>query len=319
MDIRQTAPVVRKFVVLTCLTMFCFAVATFGSGLADLSALAPPTSGGESSSAAGALFPVLLFSLLLAAIFGFAILHSRWHGWKLIGAIFVTFFGLITIMTHTESIVFLSSSIHGALIVKFFVMGGIFAGLFAPTAVAVMGKLSPPADAAVQEPPAKVPFPEWAWKMIVIGACYLFIYNIFGYFIAWKNPAVQAFYGGVDEGNLFRHLTAVWESVPWMFPFQFGRGILWAAFALPVILMFRGQRWQAGLTVAFLFSVWSTQLLWPNPFMPREVTQVHFIETSTSNFLFGLIAGALLHVPRLSSEGRPVPAEGTADRDHVKA
>jgi hypothetical protein len=36
------------------------------------------------------------------------------------------------------------------------------------------------------------------------------------------------------------------------------------------------------------------QLLIPNAYMPAEVARVHFIETISSNFIFGWIVGLLL-------------------------
>lgn len=284
----------RKFVILTFLTMVCLAVATFASGLADISVLTGPVSDTESPNAADAFLPMLLFSFLLAAVFGLAIMRSRWHGWKLITAVFVSFFGLMTIMTHSESIVFLRHTIQGGLIVTLFIMGGIFAGLFAPTAVAVMGRLRAGVGSGFEPQQEQVALTAWIWRMVAIGAIYLVIYNVFGYFIAWKSTAVQAFYGGIDEGTFPKHLVSVWRSSAWVFPFQFGRGILWALFALPIVRMYRGKRWEVALTIAFLFSVWSTQLLAPNPFMPQAVARTHFVETSTSNFLFGYIVGLLL-------------------------
>lgn len=297
MNIIGSLMLVRKFGLLACFTMLSFALATFGSGLAGISTLTDPAPDTVSPSAADAFLPVVLFSCLLSIVFGLAIFRSRWYGWKLILAIFVTFFGLITVMTHSESIAFLGHMIGSGTVAKFFLMGAIFAGLFAPIAVVIMAKLRQPAK---DISPVQLPNPAIAgliWRLAVIGVCYLIIYNVFGYYIAWKNPAVQAFYGGTDEGSFLQHLASVWVSNPWMFPFQFGRGILWALFALPVIKMYAGSRWEVCMTVALLFSVWSTQLLWPNPFLPEVVALTHFIETSTSNFLFGWIVGSVLCLP----------------------
>jgi hypothetical protein len=294
MLLRDCFSILRRFLVLTCLTMLCLALATFASGLADISVLTGPVSDSASPGAADAFLPTLLFSFLLAGVFGAAIMRSRWRGYKLITAVFVSLFGLMTIMTHSESIVFLRHTIRGGLIVTLFVMGAIFAGLFAPTAVAVMGKLRAVRGPGFEPKPTEVSFAESTWRILAIGALYLLIYNLFGYFIAWKSPAVQDFYGGIDEGTFLRHLSSLWRSSAWVFPFQFTRGILWALFALPIVRMYRGNRWEAALIIALLFSVWSTQLLAPNPFMPEAVARVHFAETSTSNFLFGWLVGLLL-------------------------
>ncbi|MEO8472724.1 MAG: hypothetical protein ABI477_11030, partial [Chryseolinea sp.] len=44
------------------------------------------------------------------------------------------------------------------------------------------------------------------------------------------------------------------------------------------------------LIVAVLSALLPTSLLFiPNPYMPRDISMTHFIETSTSNFLWGLL------------------------------
>ena len=303
----------RRLLVLTCLTMFCFALATFGSGLANISMLTEPVSDTASANPADAFLPTMLFSFLLACVFGFAIIRSLWHGPKLILSIFVTFFGLLTIMTHSETIAFLSHMLNSTILLRFFLMGGIFAALFAPTSVMVMGKLKQANNPVPRQPAAKASPTEWVWKLVLIGTIYLIVYNIFGYFIAWKSPSLRAFYGGLDEGSFLEHIRSLWKSSRWVFPFQFGRGVLWALFTIPIIRMFAGRRWEVGLTIAVLFSVWSTQLLWPNPFIPKSVAQTHFVETSTSNLLFGFIVGMILGRRSCQPSGEAAPLATVRD------
>jgi hypothetical protein len=122
--------------------------------------------------------------------------------------------------------------------------------------------------------------------LIVIA--YLVIYFTFGYFIAWKSPAVRAYYGGTDPGSLLAQIKSVLRDTPLLLPLQAVRAILWTAIAVPVIRMMKGRWWEAGLAVALLFAVvMNSQLLLPNPLMPQEVRMVHLVETATSNFLFG--------------------------------
>jgi len=42
----------------------------------------------------------------------------------------------------------------------------------------------------------------------------------------------------------------------------------------------------------------NSQLLLPNPFMPREVRMVHLVETASSNFLFGWLIVLVLEWQR---------------------
>ena len=76
---------------------------------------------------------------------------------------------------------------------------------------------------------------------------------------------------------------------------QVARALLWAAIAWPIVRMMKGKWWEAGLAVALVFAVTSSQLLLPNPLMPYEVRMAHLLETSTSNFLFGWLVVLIFH------------------------
>jgi hypothetical protein len=151
-----------------------------------------------------------------------------------------------------------------------------------------------------------MPFGEWVGKLGLIVIAYVVIYFSFGYFIAWKSAAVRAYYGGHDPGSFLSQISSVMPETPWLIPLQAVRAILWAAIAVPVIRMMKGRWWEAGLAVALLFGVvMNTQLLLPNPLMPREVRMVHLLETATSNFLFGWLI-VLVLCWRRRSEGEQV-------------
>lgn len=138
--------------------------------------------------------------------------------------------------------------------------------------------------------------------MIVVA--YVVIYFTFGYFIAWKNEAVVAYYGGNDPGSFITHIGNVMRTEPQLFLLQVVRALLWTAFALPVIRMMKGKWWEAGLAVALLFAMTSSQLLIPNPLMPPEVRMAHLVETVTSNFLFGWLVVIVLLSWRETERGR---------------
>lgn len=114
------------------------------------------------------------------------------------------------------------------------------------------------------------------------------------YFIAWQNPAVREYYGGIDEGSFFARMGAVLRDTFWLIPFQILRAMLWAVIALPVIRMMKGQWLETALAIGLLFAVNTAQLLLPNPYMPEAVRMTHLIEVASSNFIFGLFVGWLL-------------------------
>jgi hypothetical protein len=128
----------------------------------------------------------------------------------------------------------------------------------------------------------------------LIVVAYVFLYFTFGYFIAWKNPAVRAYYGGGELSGFITHITTLLRSEPMLFLLQGARALLWTAIALPVIKMMKGEWWERGLAVGLLFAVMTSQLLLPNPLMPSEVRMVHLVETASSNFLFGWVVVLIL-------------------------
>lgn len=281
-----------KVIALTIILTLCFIVA------AAISLGSQPVAGAvdESSPADGgsALLPLLVSSFLQTVVFTYIILRSRWTGWKLTAAVFLAFYGLHTVVAQIESAVYLPTQLPPGMIPRLFVMGAIIAGVFSPLAVLILGKMR--RKETLQAPTERLDMPvrEWAWKSVAIAAAYLVLYYTFGYFVAWRNPAVQAYYGGADPGSFFAQMAGTWRATPWMFAWQAFRGLLYAAFVLPVIRMHQGQRWEVALAMASLFAVWSSVLLLPNPYMPEAVARTHLVETASSMFIFGLVVGWLL-------------------------
>ena len=83
------------------------------------------------------------------------------------------------------------------------------------------------------------------------------------------------------------------------------RGMIWTALALPVIRMMKGDWWEAGLAVALLFSVlMGSLLLVPTEFMPPRIRLAHFVEVTSSNFLFGWLVAWILNSRQRSRRER---------------
>lgn len=238
---------------------------------------------------------LLTVCFLDTIVLAYIILRSRWAGWRLIATIFFVFFGVMTFMSQIESLVFhiLPSGMLQGLIL----MGVLITAPFSPLAVIILGKRKA-GTATINEPNSRLLMPanEWAWKLAAIAIAYMILYSTFGYFIAWKNPAVQAYYGGIDEGNFFAHMKVVFTTVPWLESFQALRGVLWALLALPVIRMLKGSWQETAFAVGLVFAVlMNSQLLIPTPLMPEAVRMTHLVETASSNFIFGCLIVWLLH------------------------
>lgn len=279
---------VVRLVVLVVLYFICFAAVS--SALLQLPAEQP------SHPEANSALALLVVSCLNTLILSYVILRSRWAGWKLIGAIFLLFFGTSTFMSQIETAYFVTRLPPGML-PRLFLAGAVTAALFSALAVLVMGKRRH--DGPYKEGGSRrnMPLSEWAWKQSLIVVAYLVIYFTFGYFIAWKSPAVRAYYGGSDPGSFFTQMSIVLRDTPWLLPLQVVRAMLWTALAVLVIRMMKGRWWEIGLVVGLLFAVPNAQLLIPNPFMPAEVRMVHLLETASSNFLFGWLLVCVLCNP----------------------
>ena len=254
----------------------CFAVVS-GALLAPASEQSAPAEAGAT------LLALLLVSLINAAVWSYLILRSRWTSWKLILTVFFIIFGVSTVMPQIESAYFITRLPPGML-PRLFLAGLITAAIFAPLAVLILGKAKSSTNETLH---LKMSTGAWIGKLVLIVIAYLILYFTFGYFIAWKNPVVRAYYGGSDPAGFISHITTVLRDEPMLFLLQAVRALLWAAIALPVIKMMKGEWWERGLAVALLFAVMTSQLLLPNPLMPTEVRMVHLLETATSNFLFG--------------------------------
>jgi hypothetical protein len=174
---------------------------------------------------------------------------------------------------------------------RLFIAGLIIAAVFAPLTVLILGKARSSTDGSSA---LTISTSAWIGKLSLIVVAYLVLYFTFGYFMAWRNPAVRSYYGGSDPGGFIAHITSLLRTEPLLFLLQAARALLWAALALPVIRMRKGEWWETGLAVALLFSVMTSQLLLPNPLMPADVRMAHLVETASSNFIFGWLVVLIL-------------------------
>ena len=270
-------------------------VVVYFVGYTVIAAIVLPTSQAETSSAdSAAIFLALIaISFLNTIVLAYVVIRSRWSGWKLILSLAIVLFGVTTLMPQIETAVFVRNLPQG-LLARLFLFGLIFSVVFAPLAVLILGKIRSHATGDNQLR-LQLSLGQWALRLALIALIYVVVYFTFGYFIAWRSPAVRAYYGGTDPGSFLLQIRSVLRDTPWLPALQILRGLLWAILAIPVIRMMKGQWWVAGLAVALLFGVvMNTQLLLPNPLMPYEVRMMHLLETATSNFLFGWVLVWLL-------------------------
>jgi len=246
------------------------------------------------------LSALLLMSLLNTALLTYITVRSRWSGWKLIVTLAVVFFGVATVMPQIETAVFVRTLPPGFLS-RLILAGFLFSFLYTPLLVLLAGNRR---QSEFTAPKVKVNSSS-VIKITIAAFIYVVLYFSFGYFIAWQSSALRAYYGGGNANGFFTQLNETWRATPWLFPFQFLRGLLWTLLALPIIRMLRGQRLEKAVVVGLLFAVVTSQLLLPNPLMPYEVRMRHLVETASSNFLFGCIVVWLLNSKDAETDTRP--------------
>ncbi|HUI90087.1 MAG TPA: hypothetical protein VLX61_15315 [Anaerolineales bacterium] len=245
-----------------------------------------------------ALLALPIVCLIMTLVLAYLALRSRWHGWKLAGALSLIFYVIYTFLGCIELLAFPAVSRQmppGYLTPGLLIQGLILAVPFSLLAVWILGKTRKTDGESETDQRLQLPRSEWIWKLACAGVLYVIVYFTFGYFVAWRTPGLPEFYGGSDPGTFLGQLGNVMRDTPWLYPLAFFRGLIWAGMGCIIIRMHKGKAWEAALATGISFSVlMSATLLFPNPFMPAFVAHAHTIELVSSNFVYGILFSALM-------------------------
>ena len=259
------------------------------------------------ADAGAAMVGVLVMILANVFILTFVVSLSRWRGLALILGLTFSYYGVHTFIGQIEALTFLTDlgELLGSgstplikmpvdFIGAMFLIGFPLALIGVPLTVLFFGRGKEEPDHIRLAP--QMGAGQWGWKLAAVIVVYWLLYFGFGYYVAWSSEALRAFYQGTQPGSF---PAALWQNlvnVPLVYPWQALRALLWVAFTLPVIMMVRAKGWKGALALS-LFVALPMNLghLVPNPFMPDAVRLAHFVETTTSNFLFGLFLFWLFH------------------------
>jgi hypothetical protein len=282
-----------------------------------------PGPASSSSTGDAPIAALVTVACLNTAVMGWLILRSRLHGWWLIATLIGVFFCVQTLLPQFESIIFQSfpgfaSHLPAGMVPRIVAAGFVHAVLWIPLATIILGKHRPdPGGASPSERPALLT-DLLSWKLPLAAAVYVVLYFTFGYYVAWRQPAITTYYGGTDPGTIWLQLQSVMRATPWLPLAQAFRGLLWATLAVVVGRMMKGSTVEKAIAIGLLFGVvMNAGLLLPNPYMPQDVRMIHLVETASSNFLFGVMLGWLFgrdvtaRAPELSRN--PI-AESRSDR-----
>jgi DNA-binding MarR family transcriptional regulator len=129
----------------------------------------------------------------------------------------------------------------------------------------------------------------WTRVLLLSVFVYPMLYMLAGYFIAWQAPAVREYYSGNPMLTMSFFESFMENIRNGLIPYQFLRGLLWILIGLPVLHLYQGPIWLKAVTLGLLYAMlMNSQHLLPNPYFPDEVQLVHFIETASSNFIWGM-------------------------------
>jgi hypothetical protein len=248
----------------------------------------------------------LIFGVLNVLLIVGLILSSRWRGWKLALTLSLAYYGAVTFLTQIEAGYFMSdSTVTAQILPRLFIMGLPVAFVFIPLAVWILGK----GRAAENVAPAAeigIPVPQLIGKLFLIAIVYVVLYWSAGYFIAWQNPDLRAFYGSPGAIVPFwEHTSRTLQTDPGLLPFQMLRALLWTLCALPVLRGSKLPVWGTAVLVGLFFTIPQVSgLMLENPLMPSASVRLsHLIEGLASNFIFGMIIVGLLY----RSDDQPSP------------
>ena len=239
---------------------------------------------------------MLLAALLNTGVMAWLILRSRLAGRRLVVVMTLVFFGVQTFMAQVESWIFqfspgFAAHLPAAMIPRILLAGLLHACLWVPLAVWILGRWT---SAPASESGTRKPLLARRGRLAFAAAAYVVLYFVFGYYVAWRSPAIREYYQGSDPGTLWLQLRSVLRDTPWLPLAQVLRGVAWTLIGVTVSRSMRGSRTEKALALGTLFAVvMNSGLLLPNPYMPYDVRMVHLVETASSNFLFGLIVAGL--------------------------
>ena len=276
-------------VALVCLAFgVCFGV---GGALAGVARLLASDSRLQSADA-GMLLPYSLFCVTVGTVISCLLLRSGSSGIRLALVLFVATYAISTVAPQVDSLFFLSAKLPPGMIRALFEQGAIAMALFTAIAMAILGKWRS-ATATVRQPEPPIGVRGMTWRLVLLVLIFVFLYMLFGYFVAWRNPALRAYYGGTDYANFYEALKSNWQREPLLFCLQAFRAVLYVACLYPLLRTLFVPRWGNAIAASAFLASWTTALLLPNPLMPPSVARSHFWETLGFTLVFGALMGWL--------------------------
>ena len=247
---------------------------------------------GASEDPAGMLF-LLITSVWVCFTVYYIVRHSHFSGIKLfLNILFVLFF-VQCFMMQIETLFFgYAFQVLTKGDVVFIMLAGLFPLL--ATIPLLMTFFQNKHVSVESEKVEKINMRSIALKLGIIGVMYLFVYMMFGYYVAWQFEELRIFYTGLAEKlSFWGQMLNNFKTNPGIFPFQIVRGVLFGIFIIPLTVMVN-KKADFIISVCLVYLCTAVVLLIPNVLFPDVVRFAHFIEMTGSMLLFGIIVGYIM-------------------------
>lgn len=248
----------------------------------------------SSDSVTPGLFALLTVTSLNAGVVLLFTYYSTARGWRLVARIALIMFGIQYFMAQIETWWFndsLQLPLNGIFAI---VSGGAVTSiLFAIMTTWRTGNFNQ--EQFTKSDKVKIFLKPFATATALLAiVIWPAVYFLAGYYIAWQFQDVRLFYSGNTEMAPFLNMMKE-NFASGLYLFQIFRGVMWVLIALLVLTAIKGSWLRKGIILGLLLSVLgSSGLLLPNPYMSEAVRMAHLLETSTSNFLWGMIMAWVL-------------------------
>jgi hypothetical protein len=239
--------------------------------------------------------PLLIPFLLVCVVNSFLVIlliwaTRRYFGWLKWGSMILYLFVIQFFLTQMETYFFSESfDISTNQIASILISGLVVSAATAGLGVAIFKKLDQDMERRLVR--FEIKNKKSLIPSVILLACIVYptIYMTFGYYVAWQNENLRTFYTGSTQINpFFTQLAASFSDG--VFLFQMLRGLIWLAVSIPMVVMLRYMKVFQYLLIGLFSALFPGMLLFiPNPYMPADIALSHFYETSTSNFLWGII------------------------------
>lgn len=226
----------------------------------------------------------ILSNALVTATLTVLAVRSDWRGWKL-GAAVALIPMVIAAVNFLDGIVFLTNTnLQWGRIFSVMLLSS---ALTIPLWALLFGRRTQVPEH--YRPLDSKPPGERAWKFAVSDFSYVFLYFAAGTIIF---PYVKDFYAT-------QHLPSAGTIIALQLLI---RGPVFVVLCLAITRMLGLSRMTGALAVGAIFTLLSgvAPLLIPSPVFPDSVRWVHFLEVTSSNFVFGAVVGWLWGQPKLS-------------------